>query len=172
MIVRHAPAERRALCDLLDDLGPDAPTLCAGWTAHDLAAHLVLREHRPDALPGIVLAPLAGHTAAVQEALKARHGFAGLVRLIRSGPTGVHLLLPTAIYRLVPALEAVVHKDSVLGPLKFRPCDHVAETPILIVEGRQSDKYQVYPSLIGKVANPNAITIPCGQTGCEPLMKS
>jgi uncharacterized protein (TIGR03085 family) len=37
--------ERRELCDLLTQLGPDAPTLCEGWTTADLAAHLVLREH-------------------------------------------------------------------------------------------------------------------------------
>jgi uncharacterized protein (TIGR03085 family) len=37
--------ERRELCDLLAQLGPDAPTLCEGWTTLDLAAHLVLREH-------------------------------------------------------------------------------------------------------------------------------
>lgn len=37
--------ERRELCDLMDELGPDAPTLCEGWTTLDLAAHLVLREH-------------------------------------------------------------------------------------------------------------------------------
>lgn len=37
--------ERRELCDLLLQLGPDAPTLCEGWTTLDLAAHLVLREH-------------------------------------------------------------------------------------------------------------------------------
>ncbi|MBY8862318.1 maleylpyruvate isomerase family mycothiol-dependent enzyme [Nocardia sp. CA2R105] len=37
--------ERRELCDLMAELGPDAPTLCTGWTTLDLAAHLVLREH-------------------------------------------------------------------------------------------------------------------------------
>ena len=37
--------ERLGLCDLLLELGPEAPTLCAGWTTADLAAHLVLREH-------------------------------------------------------------------------------------------------------------------------------
>jgi uncharacterized protein (TIGR03085 family) len=37
--------ERQALCDLLGALGPDAPTLCEGWTTADMAAHLVLREH-------------------------------------------------------------------------------------------------------------------------------
>jgi uncharacterized protein (TIGR03085 family) len=37
--------ERLQLCDLLDELGPEAPTLCQGWTTSDIAAHLVLREH-------------------------------------------------------------------------------------------------------------------------------
>ncbi|SDD17109.1 maleylpyruvate isomerase family mycothiol-dependent enzyme [Glycomyces harbinensis] len=37
--------EREDLCDLLAELGPDAPTLCEGWNTIDLAAHLVLREH-------------------------------------------------------------------------------------------------------------------------------
>jgi len=37
--------ERLELCDLFLELGPDAPTLCEGWTTADLAAHLVLREH-------------------------------------------------------------------------------------------------------------------------------
>ncbi|MEV4089519.1 maleylpyruvate isomerase N-terminal domain-containing protein, partial [Nonomuraea fuscirosea] len=40
----HARGERAALCDLLDRLGPDEPTLCAGWTTADLAAHLAIRE--------------------------------------------------------------------------------------------------------------------------------
>jgi uncharacterized protein (TIGR03085 family) len=37
--------ERRQICDLLLLVGPDAPTLCEGWTTADLAAHLFLREH-------------------------------------------------------------------------------------------------------------------------------
>src|SRR4029450_3624172 len=41
--------ERDHLCDLFLKLGPDAPTLCEGWTALDLAAHLVVREHDPRA---------------------------------------------------------------------------------------------------------------------------
>jgi hypothetical protein len=36
--------ERRALCDLFEELGADVPTLLNGWTANDLATHLVLRE--------------------------------------------------------------------------------------------------------------------------------
>jgi hypothetical protein len=36
--------ERRKLCEVFDALGPSVATLIDGWTAHDLAAHLVLRE--------------------------------------------------------------------------------------------------------------------------------
>jgi uncharacterized protein (TIGR03085 family) len=44
----HSRDERAALTDLMATLGPDAPTLCGGWTTRDLAAHLVVRERRPD----------------------------------------------------------------------------------------------------------------------------
>ena len=35
-----AERERAALADLLEELGPDAPTCCEGWTTAHLAAHL------------------------------------------------------------------------------------------------------------------------------------
>jgi uncharacterized protein (TIGR03083 family) len=38
-----AQEERNELCDLMLETGPDAPTLCEGWTTRDLAAHLVIR---------------------------------------------------------------------------------------------------------------------------------
>ena len=47
--------ERRELCDLLEEVGPDAPTLCEGWTTFDLAAHLAVRERDLRAAPGILL---------------------------------------------------------------------------------------------------------------------
>jgi Mycothiol maleylpyruvate isomerase N-terminal domain len=47
--------ERAQLSDLLDQLGPEAPTLLAPWTTRDLAAHLVLRERGYLAGPGLVL---------------------------------------------------------------------------------------------------------------------
>jgi uncharacterized protein (TIGR03085 family) len=62
-----ARAERHDLVALLERLGPDAPTLCEGWTTRDLAAHLILRETRPDAAIGIAVRALASHTARVQQ---------------------------------------------------------------------------------------------------------
>jgi uncharacterized protein (TIGR03085 family) len=77
--------ERAALCDLLDRLGPDAPTLCEGWLTRDLAGHLVLREARPDAAPGIVIDFWSGWTKRVQETLAAGD-YTRLVNRLRAGP--------------------------------------------------------------------------------------
>src|SRR5262249_60545235 len=62
-----------ALCDTLERVGPAAPTLCEGWTTADLAAHLVVRERKPLAGPGIVLGgPFASYTASAMEKEKAK----------------------------------------------------------------------------------------------------
>jgi uncharacterized protein (TIGR03085 family) len=78
--------ERTALCTLLDETGPAAPTLCEGWQTVDLAAHLVLRERRPDAAAGIMGGPLAGHNERVRRMLVARTPYRQLVDEIRGGP--------------------------------------------------------------------------------------
>lgn len=73
------------MCDLLEDLGPDEPTLCEGWTTRDLAAHLVVREGRPDTSLGILGGPLASWTEKVQNDA-ASQPYEKLVKLIRTGP--------------------------------------------------------------------------------------
>ncbi|GLW97354.1 TIGR03085 family metal-binding protein [Microtetraspora sp. NBRC 16547] len=110
----HTRAERAALCDLLDELGPAAPTLCEGWATADLAAHLVLRERRPDALGGIAVKALAPYTASVQDRLKARHPYPELVDLVRQGPPRwtPYGLIPGAD-ELVNTVELFVHHEDV-----------------------------------------------------------
>jgi uncharacterized protein (TIGR03085 family) len=79
--------ERAALCALFGELGPSAPTLLDGWTAHDLAAHLVLREHDLVAAPCLVLpGPFERFAERRRAALAADHDFDRLVTQIRSGP--------------------------------------------------------------------------------------
>ena len=80
-----ASSERDALADALLGVGPQAATLCAGWTAADLAAHLVARERRPDALPGLVVPPLAPWTERARRQQLARP-FDELVAAFRQGP--------------------------------------------------------------------------------------
>lgn len=84
--VNLAQRERHALCDLFAELGPAAPTLCEGWTTADLAAHLVVRERRPDSGPGIVWPPLAGYTDRIRLAARDRTPWTQLVVTVRSGP--------------------------------------------------------------------------------------
>jgi uncharacterized protein (TIGR03085 family) len=78
--------ERQALCDLLVELGPDAPTVLTPWTTRDLAAHLVLREHDHLAAPGLVLPGPWHRWAERRTAELAERDFASLVDRVRSGP--------------------------------------------------------------------------------------
>jgi uncharacterized protein (TIGR03085 family) len=111
--VTQAQDERRAICDLLAELGPDKPTLCEGWQTADLAAHLVLREHRPDAGAGVMGGPLAGYTQRVQGRLTKRTPFPQLIELIRTGPPRFSVFaLPGADERL-NLVEYFVHHEDV-----------------------------------------------------------
>src|SRR6266699_987537 len=81
--------ERHALCDTLTELGPDASTLCEGWTTADLAAHLMVREREPLAAAGIVLpGPFADLNRRRMEAAK-KGGYQRSIEWLRGGPYGI-----------------------------------------------------------------------------------
>ena len=82
---RFAAAERHALADLLLRVGPEAPTLCEGWTTRDLAAHLVLRASRADAVGGIVIPAVRPWLNRVQQSIAARP-WEALVAQVRRRP--------------------------------------------------------------------------------------
>jgi uncharacterized protein (TIGR03085 family) len=105
--------ERRALCALLDETGPDAPTLCEGWTTLDLAAHLVLREHRPDAGLGLLGGPLAPYTARVQSKMTGRVPYARLIEIIRDGPPRFSLFALPGMDERANLAEYFVHHEDV-----------------------------------------------------------
>ena len=96
-----------------DKTGPDAPTLCEGWTTGDLAAHLVLRERRPDAAAGVAGGLLAGYTARVQQRIRNRIPFPDLVRIIRSGPPALSVMALPGMDERVNAVEFFVHHEDV-----------------------------------------------------------
>jgi uncharacterized protein (TIGR03085 family) len=107
-----ARRERAALCDLFDELGPDQPTLCGDWRTRDLAAHLVVRERRPDAAIGIVISKAAGYTDKVQSGVAAGE-WSELVDTVRSGPP---IWSPTRIGKideLANTVEFFVHLEDV-----------------------------------------------------------
>lgn len=95
-VAEVATAERSALCDLLGEVGPDAPTLCGEWTTADLAAHLVVRDRDLLGAPGIVLpGPFAALTERRMKAYRDK-GYASLVDTIRKGPAPWWRLAPSA----------------------------------------------------------------------------
>ncbi|MHB8263125.1 MAG: TIGR03085 family metal-binding protein [Acidimicrobiales bacterium] len=108
----YARTERQALCDLLDQVGADAPTLCEGWTSADLAAHLVIRDNRPDALPGIMLPQLAAYTSRVQHKV-ARRSFNDVVSTIRHGPPKWSPVRLKPVDSLVNTVEYFIHHEDV-----------------------------------------------------------
>ena len=107
---RHARTERAALADLLLALGPDAPTINEGWAARDLAAHLVVRERRPDAAAGALLPPLRGHHARVQRSV-AEQPFPELIAQLRRPPWWSPVSNPLAD-ETANTIEFVVHHED------------------------------------------------------------
>jgi uncharacterized protein (TIGR03085 family) len=106
-----AQRERASLVETVRSIGPDAPTLCEGWTTRDLAAHLVVRERRLDAAPGIMIPFLAGYTDKVQRQVAASTDWDELLDKIASGPP---TLSPFKILDAVANMdEMFIHHEDV-----------------------------------------------------------
>ena len=106
-----ARIERLRLVDSARRAGEDAPTLCEGWTARDLATHLIIRERHPAAAMGIVMSKFAGKREA-QEREYASMPYSELLGLVASPPRwtpggwpGVESVMNTA--------EFVVHHEDI-----------------------------------------------------------
>ena len=108
----HAKRERLLLADLLETRGPDAPTLCEGWTTKDLAAHLVVREHRADAAGGILIKPLQARLERVQAEFVAKP-YDELVQLVRSGPSKMSPFALKQVDEAANTVEFFIHGEDV-----------------------------------------------------------
>jgi uncharacterized protein (TIGR03085 family) len=111
-VTTPARAEREALCDLFVELGPDAPTLLPGWTTADLAAHLAVRERRPDAAVGIVMPFLAAYGERIRLRERGRP-WDQLVALVRAGPPAWNPMHVEAIDAFTNTVEFFVHHEDV-----------------------------------------------------------
>ena len=109
----HSRDERLALAALLEETGPDAPTLCAGWQTRDLAAHVVVRERRPDAGVGMIGGPLAGYTARVQQGYLDRYSYPQLIGFFRSGPPPLSPFAIPGADEAANTVEYFVHHEDV-----------------------------------------------------------
>ena len=80
-----AQKERERLAELFLQVGPDAPTLNEGWTTQDLAIHLLVRESKPAAAPGIFIDALSGLTEEETQKQQSRP-YEDVVREWAAGP--------------------------------------------------------------------------------------
>jgi uncharacterized protein (TIGR03085 family) len=114
-----AARERAALADLLEKLGPGAPTCCAGWTTAHLAAHLVVRDRRPDALAGYAVegagkgGPLVAWTHRAEDRLRTRMPYADVVDRVRSGPRPWSPLAWPPVAQALNVSEFAIHHEDV-----------------------------------------------------------
>jgi uncharacterized protein (TIGR03085 family) len=111
--------ERTGLADLMAKLGPDAPTCCAGWTTAHLAAHLVVRDRRPDAMAGYAVeatgrgGPLVRWSHHAEDRLRASTPYAEVVDRVRSGPPPWSPLAWSPVARVVNGTEFAIHHEDV-----------------------------------------------------------
>jgi uncharacterized protein (TIGR03085 family) len=81
--------------------------MCGGWTVKDLVVHLLVRERKPWAGLGRVVAALAGSTERASSEL-AERDLASLVTQLRSVPLALAVVDP-----LVNGMEMFVHHEDV-----------------------------------------------------------
>jgi uncharacterized protein (TIGR03085 family) len=114
---QFAKNERQGLCDTFERVGPDAPTLCSPWQTRDLAAHLVVRDRRPDAAIGMAVPALAGRLDRIQKAYAAWE-WPRLIQEVRSCPPAWSLASLGPVDEAINVAEFFVHHEDVLrgGP--------------------------------------------------------
>ncbi|GAA2444430.1 TIGR03085 family metal-binding protein [Streptomyces macrosporus] len=108
----HARRERLLLADLLESVGPEAPTLCDGWRTRDLAAHLVVRERRADAAGGILVRALQSRLERVQGEFAAKP-YEELIQLIRTGPPRMSPFTLKQVDEAANTVEFFLHGEDV-----------------------------------------------------------
>jgi uncharacterized protein (TIGR03085 family) len=112
-----ADRERAELAELLAALGPDAPTCCTGWTTAHLAAHVVTRDRRPDAMPGYgleqVSPALGGWAHRVEDRLRESSGYADVVARVRAGAPPWSPMGWPGLGALFNTTEFVLHHEDV-----------------------------------------------------------
>lgn len=161
---KFAQSERAALCDAFVDVGPDAPTLCGDWTTRDLAAHLVVRESRPDAAAGMFVPLLAGHLDSIQRKVS-ETPWEKLVGKVRSGPPRLGPFGLPGVDEKANLSEFFIHHEDVL-----RAGDHPDARREVPVE-EQAALWKILPR-IGKMTLRNSrvgIVANCPGHGRRPL---
>ena len=103
-------AERTKMVALFHELGPDAPTLCEGWTTRDLAAHLWVRENRLDASAGLFIPALKPRLDTVTEEVLERD----YDEVVDDWGKGAHKFNPLRyVDKVLNSAEHFVHHEDI-----------------------------------------------------------
>jgi uncharacterized protein (TIGR03085 family) len=121
-VTAFARSERQQVAELLLAVGPDQPTLCVGWTTRDLAAHLVVRERRPDSAAGLIVPPLREYGERIRLA-KAAQPFSELVDEVRNPPWWSPVSNPLTDELANSAEFFIHHEDIRRGTEGWEPRD-------------------------------------------------
>ncbi|GAB3821294.1 maleylpyruvate isomerase family mycothiol-dependent enzyme [Kribbella italica] len=148
-------AERLSLADFFDSLTAaewQADSLCAGWTVHDVAAHMTLstRTTVPMVIKGAIRARGSFDRMELLFATEraARFSPAELVTQLRETATSAHRTLGAGI--VDPLLDALVHGQDVARPLG-RPRPMPAEAAVIALEHVLSSKFYGAPKRLRDV---------------------
>lgn len=110
----HAVQERIELANTLREVGPQAPTLCGGWTSGQLAAHLVLRERSLSEVAGrLPVSALRRRAETGLDDYLRREGYPAVVAAFEAGPPVWSPLWLAPVREAINLLEYVVHHEDV-----------------------------------------------------------
>lgn len=108
-----ASEQRHALATALRSVSADAPTLCEGWAAKDLALHIVIRDSRPDLMIGPALPLVGDHARKALDRLRST-GYESLVNRAEAGPPAYFPQSLPPLNDLMNTAEFYVHTEDVL----------------------------------------------------------
>lgn len=108
-----ASEQRQALAAALRSVPADAPTLCEGWAAEDLALHIVIRDSRPDLIVGPMLPVVGDRARAALKTLRST-GYQSLVNRAETGPPAYFPQNLTVLNDLMNTAEFYIHTEDVL----------------------------------------------------------
>ncbi|MCW2522351.1 MAG: hypothetical protein JWO63_686 [Frankiales bacterium] len=114
--------ERGALIATFRELGPDAPTLCAGWDTRTLLAHLIRRERSVLELGARLRLPIVTAKAeAAMDRYAEEHSFEDMLTTFGSGSPRYSIFAVPALAEPINLLEYVIHHEDCRRPAGLEP---------------------------------------------------
>ncbi|HEY2790759.1 MAG TPA: maleylpyruvate isomerase family mycothiol-dependent enzyme [Micromonosporaceae bacterium] len=125
--------QRRRVADLLDGLTDEEwtrPSLCAGWSVRDVAAHLTLQQLGPGAAIAMMLRYAGNTNRAIHETSRRRAATAGTAQIAADVRASIGSHRPTfGVTMRETLIDILVHGQDIavpLGRVLEMPVDAVA----------------------------------------------